>query len=478
MTSPDKCAPVSEKPAPQVPASSPDVKKTNAPGSDNTSSKKTGSDETGWQWITATALFAAIVSFYVIAAMRSPTLYIWATYEDLFGEWVQFWCLIVAFVMAVRLAIPRWQFRWFFVVLACACFYAAMEEISWGQRVFHFSSPEYFKNKNLQGETNLHNFLTGPYATTLKVFVSYTLAAALLGYGFIYPLMLRFGWRLATWLNARGLAAPPLYACLFFIGGAILEIGPFRFNEGEVAEVLVGVGLVLMTVHYGVNHLPRLRNKSKILVPARAAVRVTYRQGIALALIVLLSAGTTTAIYASPRGKAKIDRRIRAGKKKFAARYARFEQWSIASGLYEQLLVEDAENVLLLRKLAATYKSSGDTARFNETITGTIAIDLVRHESRPGSASVNRSLARSYRMIGEDEKANAHIQKSLRICLKRVKKNPKSANAVYSLGKTYGMLGRHGAALEHISKARKLNPSSKSIRKAYYRAKKRAAGVS
>ena len=43
--------------------------------------------ETGWQWFAATVLFAGIVLFYTIAAMRAPMVYIWATYEDLFGEW-------------------------------------------------------------------------------------------------------------------------------------------------------------------------------------------------------------------------------------------------------------------------------------------------------------------------------------------------------------------------------------------------------
>lgn len=34
---------------------------------------------------------------------------------------------------------------------------ACMEEVSWGQRVFDWSTPEPLKRLNVQGETNLHN---------------------------------------------------------------------------------------------------------------------------------------------------------------------------------------------------------------------------------------------------------------------------------------------------------------------------------
>ena len=40
--------------------------------------------------------------------------------------------------------------------------YVIMEEISWGQRIIGFSTPEFFKLHNLQGEANLHNLITGP----------------------------------------------------------------------------------------------------------------------------------------------------------------------------------------------------------------------------------------------------------------------------------------------------------------------------
>lgn len=45
-------------------------------------------------------------------------------------------------------------------LMAAAFFFVAMEEISWGQRIFEVSSPEFFQTHNNQGEITLHNFLT------------------------------------------------------------------------------------------------------------------------------------------------------------------------------------------------------------------------------------------------------------------------------------------------------------------------------
>jgi len=36
----------------------------------------------------------------------------------------------------------------------------AMEELSWGQHLFSFKTPEFLKMINLQGETNLHNLIS------------------------------------------------------------------------------------------------------------------------------------------------------------------------------------------------------------------------------------------------------------------------------------------------------------------------------
>ena len=49
------------------------------------------------------------------------------------------------------------------IVIAIAAYLIAMEEISWGQRIFGFESGAFFSSNNHQQETNLHNLISGEY---------------------------------------------------------------------------------------------------------------------------------------------------------------------------------------------------------------------------------------------------------------------------------------------------------------------------
>lgn len=59
-------------------------------------------------------------------------------------------------------------------IFSILSFLAAMEEISWGQHLFHFASTEYFKIQNLQGETNLHNLMNANLFSSILYASVYT----------------------------------------------------------------------------------------------------------------------------------------------------------------------------------------------------------------------------------------------------------------------------------------------------------------
>ncbi len=427
------------------------------------------------QHVFAWTVVLGILAFYGAAATWSPVVYIWSTYEDLFGEWIQFWSLFVAWAVMVRLAMIHRSARWFFAILAAACFYVSMEEISWGQRLLGFSSPEFFRANNLQGETNLHNFLTGPYSTRLKAHITSALAACLATYGLLYPLALSLRSSMAVWINTRGLAAPPLYLSPFFVAAAVLELSPFGFNEAEVAELLVGLGMALMAVHHLVSERYPSRNDwdENKLRPDRRSRRLTFRLCGATALTLLLAIGTTGAVYASPSGKSRINKRLENGIKKFAGRYARRGHWAIAADLYLRLRSEAPHSTYLLRKLAECHGEMGDYARRDAYLDEALALDLKRYRKEPTLASVNRSLVRTYRLAGDESGADKHLGEALSASLRSVGKDSTSASAAYSLGKTYTLMERHGDALENLARAYKLGPTSKKYRKAYYAARNR-----
>ncbi len=81
------------------------------------------------------------------------------------SEWGQVYCFLFAMVYASGLSLRPEPARWFYRLLTVGYFYVIMEEISWGQRIIGFSTPEFFKIHNLQGEVNLHNLITDPVDT-------------------------------------------------------------------------------------------------------------------------------------------------------------------------------------------------------------------------------------------------------------------------------------------------------------------------
>lgn len=77
-------------------------------------------------------------------------------------EWLTVVFLLAAIVYAVRVLRlaagrgPRWLVVWALLLLLGAVYFAG-EELSWGQHVFQWATPETWRQLNPQQETNLHN---------------------------------------------------------------------------------------------------------------------------------------------------------------------------------------------------------------------------------------------------------------------------------------------------------------------------------
>lgn len=421
-------------------------------------------------------IFALIIGAYALMAFRYPLAYIWATYEDLVGEWAQTYSFLAAAVLAVIVATRRSRYRWFFAVLAVACSYVFLEEISWGQRIFGFDTPDFLKSRNLQGEANLHNLFTGPHKTLLKDLISIAVSLALVAYGLAYPLLQKLGWRVALWFDRIGVAAPPLVLWPFFTLAAFFELKPLSFNEAEIAELLIAFALATTGLHY------LFATRRGLPADGRGWERshslVLGQQIIFLAVAVLgVASATTVAFYSVPANKERVDRRIENGIEKFAGRYERYDRCDIAIDLYRMLLQKEPERVYILRKSAACYRDMGEQDLFEETVAKAIRIDLDRYDAEPWRASVNQSLVRSYRLAGNDERAAAHLEEALHIGIARITEHPDSASAAYSLGRSLQLAGRHAEALEQFTRAYDIDRTSSRYRRAFFAARARMSRI-
>lgn len=419
--------------------------------------------------LTATALFILVSGAYLVMALQYPVAYIWSTYEDLFGEWTQTYLFaaacMVAFLIAARC---KSRYRWFFAVLGLALFYTVMEEISWGQRIFGFDSPEFFRRNNLQRETNLHNLFVGPYSTTLKDAIEIGLAAALATFGGLYPLLLRFGFAPARWADAVGIAAPPLYLAPYFLVAAWLETTPFRFNEAEIAEILVGFALLIMTLHYWLALRRGIEPDPSTAVSGTESRAITVWVCTSVLVVLLAAVATTYAFYTSPEKGARIERRLLNGYEKFAKRYKRHDSWDKVIDLYLLVHEQEPNRTSVMRRLARAYREAGDDEKFSFYANSALNALLEVQESNPNKISNNLYLSITYELLGKQAEADEFAQRAHTLALGRSAAQPESAHTAYWLGKTYRHLGDYGSALDQFKKAFERNPGSKKYRDAYY----------
>ena len=122
-------------------------------------------------------LIPTLALLFAIIQLVNPELAIviirkesWPFYR--IGIFVKAILQIIALLIFVAIANHyRKQHNWLAVLFACLViiilFVMAGEELSWGQRIFGWATPEVFANLNKQGETNFHNMATQVFQNTL-----------------------------------------------------------------------------------------------------------------------------------------------------------------------------------------------------------------------------------------------------------------------------------------------------------------------
>lgn len=399
-----------------------------------------------------TAAFAGLLAYY-------PMGYLYATYENLYGEWFQFGAFVGIAVLSV-LILRRDGLRrgWFWLLLGLAAFYTAMEEISWGQQIFGWKSSDFFEDNNIQGETNLHNMFTGPISSITKDLLTYALALGMAGYGVVYPLVCRFIPALGGPLQRFGIPNPGLALIPFFIVAAFCELGLFNFNEAELAELYVALAmffLALLTWRH-VDTTERGREGRAVL--------------IGFICVGLISVAMTTFSINSTLSSKRVANRIEAGVKKFAKRYTRIGAYEHAANLYARHAAYEPDSRSRWRRVAKAREKAGDAAGQRAALEKVVAIDVARLPDEGWRASLHRSLYRGYLALGDKTRAQQHAVKALSINRQRLIDNPNGAEAAYSAARTYDLLDRDTEALEQYRRATRLKPSSKKYRQAYAKA--------
>lgn len=106
----------------------------------------------------------------------------------------------------------------FFLFLGIIFFFAFGEEISWGQRIFGWGSPEIMEDVNRQRETNIHNLNFFMYNLSFeRIFNLFWMTYCLL-----IPILNKYSGRMRKLFNGLNLPIVPIWAGLLLLFNYIL----------------------------------------------------------------------------------------------------------------------------------------------------------------------------------------------------------------------------------------------------------------
>jgi len=156
---------------------------------------------------------------------------------------------ILFIVKVVKLKADR-SLLWviFNLFLALGLFFGFGEEISWGQRIFSVEAGEFFKENNLQGETNLHNLKINGVKINKWIFsyaISLVFGVYFLILPFIYPKQLK----IKKLIDLLGVPVPRVkQSILFLVASLIIFIVPDS-KKWELWECLFGLVFLLIILN-------------------------------------------------------------------------------------------------------------------------------------------------------------------------------------------------------------------------------------
>lgn len=168
--------------------------------------------------------------------------------EDGIVEWTQFLAFALTSGLLGYVTLDRWNRNGGFSLevlvlggLTALVALAALEEISWFQRILQIQSSEFFVQNNRQGETNLHNLGFGEESLHKAVLLKLIVIAGLI-HNLFLPLLALKRPAIRTFVERFGLYLPPLaasvpYLILVILSHLLIE----HPRKGELGELFGAV---------------------------------------------------------------------------------------------------------------------------------------------------------------------------------------------------------------------------------------------
>lgn len=193
-------------------------------------------------------------SFFILYNILSERVYWWLEQEDGINETIQFICFITASYISFRNAKKMFVLntKWFSIIFlfALGLLFIAIEEISWGQRIFGIETSEWLKNNNYQQEISIHNITPTGFLSWFNLHDLFILVGL---YGGLMHLIFPHGANHNAQL--RDIIVPKKKYSLYFLPTGIFYIYFEYFNRlgiyvigshQEVVELILSIGFLLI----------------------------------------------------------------------------------------------------------------------------------------------------------------------------------------------------------------------------------------
>ena len=193
---------------------------------------------------------------FVIEQRGDVKLYLRRITEGSLVEWLSFIFLLFSAWLLWQAASDWGTFKDRLAgrVISVVLLIAAMEEMSWGQMIFNWGTPELLDSLNRQQETNMHNLAVFHDYTWTAFAVVFTLLAALSAMNYWLPS--RYCWRRS---KLASLVLPASCTFSYFVIAALiywgvvvekagLDLAYLHTREQEIAECLAAIGIFIHCV--------------------------------------------------------------------------------------------------------------------------------------------------------------------------------------------------------------------------------------
>ena len=152
---------------------------------------------------------------------------------------------------------------WFFLGMAGLFLFGALEEVSFGQRMFELDVPQALRERNSQGELNLHNLVIGGVKLNKLIFGK-ILFVVVITHNILLPLLFWKKPSTRKFFDDWGVFWPnPVYVVIFALGAASVQGIPFS-KKSEIMEAIGVLHYFVAAFSYylleGKAHAPQFLN--------------------------------------------------------------------------------------------------------------------------------------------------------------------------------------------------------------------------